>query len=68
MVCLSGHRCRLLIFVILAALCTTDAKLVSQYLVVEHMAAHYKKLNEAKCMYLLFGEAVVHENRSHFAC
>jgi len=34
-----------------SALCTTDGKLVSQYLVVEHMAAHYKKLNEAKCKY-----------------
>ena len=34
------------------AFAPTDAKLTSQYMVLDHMNAHYKKLSKAKCKYV----------------
>ena len=31
------------------AYCVTDSKLMSQYMVKDHMMAHYKKIVKAKC-------------------
>ena len=37
-----------LVFISIPAYCVTDSKLISQYMVQDHMAAHYKKIVKAK--------------------
>ena len=40
-------------FYFFAALAPTDTKLVHQYMVLDNMQAHYKKLNSVKCILVI---------------